>query len=110
MRPVWEQKRDTARVTIPPENMLMQWESEIALPQHVVWDYLTDPVFRIHLGADSVTPQNPQRGRMGEGSRYQCYHGKQQLIQTILEWQPFEHEISEDLIAPNTYLLMDFRL
>ena len=111
MHPVWEQKRAASRITIPPERTALQLEAEIAMPPHLVWDYLVHPEYRKTLmGSDSQRVMNRMQGRVAPGSAYQCFHGKRVAIQTILEWQPFEHMTTEDLVMPNTYVLVDFRL
>src|SRR3990172_2899335 len=111
MHPVWEQKRAATRVTIPPERIGLQVEAEIAMPPHLVWDYLIQPEFRKTLiGSDSQRILNRSHGRVAPGSAYQCFHGKRIVIQTVLEWQPFEQMTTEDLVMPDTYALVDYRL
>jgi hypothetical protein len=43
MHPVWEQKNTAMYVFIPPNQLLGQFETEIAMPPDHVWDYLIQP-------------------------------------------------------------------
>lgn len=111
MHPVWEQKRTAARVAIPPGRIASQVEAQLAMPPHLVWDYLVQPEFRKTLmGSDSQRVLNRSHGRVTPGSAYQCFHGKRVVIQTILDWQPFAHLTTEDLAMPNTTVLVNYRL
>lgn len=111
MHPVWEQRRAAARIAIPPERIASRVEAELAMPPHLVWDYLVQPEFRKTLmGSDSQRILNRSQGRVAPGSAYQCFHGKRVVIQTILDWQPFAHLTTEDLAMPNTYVLVDHHL
>ncbi len=111
MHSVWEQKRAATRIAIPAERIAVKVEADIAMPPHLVWDYLAQPEFRKTLmGSDSQRILNRSGGRVSPGSGYRCFHGKRVVMQTILEWQPFEQMTSEDLPMPNIYVLVDNRL
>jgi hypothetical protein len=107
MHPVWERSRHASRVTIPPEEIMLQVEAEVAMPPNLVWDYLAQPEYRsILLGSDRQQILNRVQGRVAPGSVYHCYHGKRLVRETILEWQPFEGMTTEDLVLPNITALM----
>jgi uncharacterized protein YndB with AHSA1/START domain len=114
MHSVWEQKRGTTQIEIPPEQIVEKVEIDISMPPEVVWDYLTQPEFRtILVGSDRQEITNRSDGRIAPGSVYQCYHGDMVIPQTILEWQPFERMIIQQLIPlpfPNTTILIDCQL
>lgn len=112
MHPVWQQKREATRITIPPERVVLQVEGEIAMPPHLLWGYLARPEFYITLaGSDRINIVNRTNGRISPGSVYQCYHGDHLLTMTILEWRPFENMTSEVLTPiPKTHVLLDVRL
>jgi hypothetical protein len=111
MRPVWERKRRAARANIPPERIAFRFAADIAMPAHLVWDYLVKPAFRkLLVGSDSQRILNRAQGRVDRGSAYQCFHGKRVIMQTVLEWWPFEQLTTEDLVMPGTTVLVDYRL
>jgi hypothetical protein len=99
MHPVWQAKKDTVEVSIPPEKMVFAVEAEIALPLETVWDYLMQPEFRrVLIGSDRQEIVDRKSGRVAEGSVYMCYHGAQLIRQTVVSWKPFERVITQDLI------------
>lgn len=114
MRPVWETKRISSQVTIPPEQIISQSEIEIDMPPERLWDYLTQPEFRNTLVmSDHQEILNRKYGRIAPGSIYQCYHGDKIIPQTILEWQPFERIVLQQRMAipiPDTTILVESRL
>jgi uncharacterized protein YndB with AHSA1/START domain len=114
MHPIWSKKRDATRISIPPERINLQVEAEIAMSPERVWDYLIQTEFRkTLLGSDRQEITHLAHGRIGQGSVYQCYHGDQLIPQTILEWQPFERIVTQDLVPipfPNTYALLETNL
>ena len=111
---VWQAKKESLRITIPPERVGLQAAVEIDMPPHQVWDYLAQPEFRSRLmGSDRQEILNRKDGRITEGSVFQCYLGDQLILQTVLQWRPFEQMTTEDLIPiPGAYIrvLVDFRL
>jgi hypothetical protein len=114
MHPVWETKKDQARIHFPPEHLILQVEAEIQLPLEVVWDYLIQPQhFNVLAGGTRTEIAQRNLGRITVGSTYQCYHGDTIFPQTVLEWQPFER-ILVQVLAPipvkNTFVLTEYRL
>jgi hypothetical protein len=56
---------------------------------------------------------NREGGRIVSGSVYHCFHGKQVIPQTVIEWQPFERIVTKDrLPVPlmEIYLYSEYRL
>jgi uncharacterized protein YndB with AHSA1/START domain len=114
MQEVWESKKNTSQVSIQPEHILDKVEVDIEMPPEVLWDYLNTPEFRSTLMAsDRTEVTNRSQGRIAPGSVYQCYHGKDIIPQTVLEWQPFERLLIQQLIPvpfPHTTILTEFQL
>ena len=114
MHPVWEQKRQAARITIPPEKINLRVAAEIELPPERVWDYLIQPEYRKALaGVEQHDVIQRTMARIGPGSVYQRHHGDHIIPQTVLEWQPFEQIVTQDLMPveqPNVYVLVVYRL
>lgn len=114
MHPVWERKSSVSQITISPEQIALQFEIEIGMPPERLWDYLIQPEFRNTLiGSDRQEILNRAGGRIAPGTVYQCYHGDKIISQTILEWQPFERVVIQQLIPipiPNTTILSEYHL
>ncbi|MBI3960264.1 MAG: DUF2652 domain-containing protein [Chloroflexi bacterium] len=112
MHPVWQAKQKERLITIPPERVVLEVSAEIALPPHQVWDYLIRPEFQsVIIGSDRQEITHRHSGRVAPGSVYVCYHGKQIIRRTILQWRPFEEIITEDLIPlPGTFVPIRYLL
>jgi hypothetical protein len=64
-----------------------------------MWQYITAPEFRSVInGSESQEFKDLSAGRAGVGSLYVCAHGKNQVLQPILDWEPFEGYTTSDLI------------
>ncbi len=112
MHPVWHAKQDEKLITIPPEQAVLVVSTEINLDPHQVWDYLIQPKFQSMItGADRQVIEHRHNGRVVPDSVYVCYHGKQTLRRTILQWRPFEEFISDDLTPlPKTVVPARYQL
>ena len=109
---VWERGRDRLRVSVPPGEGVLSVEYELPYPPAMMWDYLTKPENRAFLlGADRVGVTGRADGRIGQGTIYECVHGKKMSPQTIVDWQPPEECTTESAsILPKTTLLATIRL
>jgi uncharacterized protein YndB with AHSA1/START domain len=114
MHPVYEARRDAELVTYGPDEVLIAASTEISMPPELVWDYLNQSEFRKLLsGDDRLEILDRQSGRIGQGSTYQCYHGKMVIPQLVLEWKPFERVLLRQRMpfpGRPTHVLIDFRL
>ncbi|MCO6453536.1 MAG: DUF2652 domain-containing protein [Caldilineales bacterium] len=114
MHPVWEARKESLRITIPPDKVSLHVETVIDLPVELVWDYLAQPDFRrVLIGSDRQVVLDRKNGRIAEGSKYQCYHGDVIIMQTVVQWRPFEQMTTEDLVpipGSSIRILMDYRL
>ena len=112
MHPVWQAKQKDRLITIPQERVTLEVSTEIALPPHQVWNYLIQPEFQsVIVGSDRQEITHMHNGRIAPGSVYVCYHGKQIIRRTILQWRPFEEIITEDLTPlPKTFVSISYRL
>lgn len=99
MHDVWERRGNDVRITAEKNNMLGQQEYYFPYPPEAMWQYITAPEFRSVLnGSESQEFKDLSAGRAGVGSLYVCAHGKMQVLQPILDWEPFEGYTTSDLI------------
>jgi uncharacterized protein YndB with AHSA1/START domain len=91
MHDVWQAKRDQQRILVEPSGSTWTIEGDLPLPPAQAWEYVTKPEFRAVLtGSDNQQVSGRNQGRLGEGTEYICAHGDSVVVQTILDWQPFE--------------------
>jgi len=99
MHDVWERRGNEVRITAAKNNMMGQLEFNFPYPPEVMWQYIIAPEFRSVInGSESQEFKDLSAGRAGIGSLYVCAHGKNQVLQPILDWEPFEEYTTSDLI------------
>jgi len=82
---------DERRVFISPEEADTITTRTIAAPPVVVWEWMNDPQKRkLWEVYDDIRPVFPGL-RTGTGTRNHCAHGKNIVVETIVDWRPFEY-------------------
>jgi uncharacterized protein YndB with AHSA1/START domain len=106
----WRAEQDRPRLTLPASTPLRRELAQPA-PQAVVWDYLTDPAKRPlwSVGMDAVRPLDGTP-RRGPGARNHCVHGKDVLIEEILDWRPPDFLASRTAIPGMGQIVMTIEL
>jgi uncharacterized protein YndB with AHSA1/START domain len=89
---VWHKERDVRRVYVDPDESWFKVEVEVSAKPSLIWDYLANPQLRRHwLQADGMTAVGADKGRIGIGTDYHCAHGDLTIIQTVVDWKPFDY-------------------
>ncbi len=88
----WQEEDQRARVFVRPEDTLLSTTYEVAAPPSVVWDYLTTPGRRVEwmAGVTDVI-QEAAGNRRAVGATNHCMHGKDAILEEILDWRPFDY-------------------
>lgn len=69
----------------------------------VVWEWLNDIQKRLQWeNYSDIRPLFRPGGRLGVGARNHCAHGKNLVLETILDWKPFEYYTTEYPMAIQT--------
>jgi uncharacterized protein YndB with AHSA1/START domain len=89
---VWHKEREVRRVYVDPDESWFKVEVDVSAKPSLIWDYLTDPQLRRHwLQADAITAIGADKGRIGIGTDYHCAHGDLTVVQTVVDWKPFDY-------------------
>ena len=88
----WRADKERTRVVIEASAAMTTLEFDLPAPPAVVWDYLTSPVRRPRwqAGVSEVIEQSAT-GRRGVGTINHCVHGKDAIVEEILDWRPPEY-------------------
>ncbi|NIP22837.1 MAG: SRPBCC family protein, partial [candidate division Zixibacteria bacterium] len=70
----------------------VSYETEVAAPPSLVWDYLTLPNLKAQLmGLDYARRIDDLGGRVREEAEFHCAHGELKYDYKIVDWKPFEY-------------------
>lgn len=112
----WAAELERSRVVVEAEDALAVFDATLDAPRALVWEYLTSPALRPQwqLDVQSVTSQSGPAGRRGIGTVNHCMHGKDAVVEEIVDWEPIDHVTYRSLLplsgAPkllNTFQLTD---
>ena len=88
----WTNENEARRSVVARGDAFAVLETDFPAPRAAVWDLLTLPGNRPRWqqGTDGVV-ENAVKGRRGAGTQNHCMHGKEAVIEDILDWRPFDH-------------------
>lgn len=89
----WEEEEARARVFVSPAEAMLSLSVPTSVPPQVAWEFLTKPGQRMtwQPWVTEVTVQGATGGRRGPGSSNHCMHGKDAVVEEILDWRPYDY-------------------
>lgn len=60
-------------------------------PASLVWEWLHNPKKRAELQKMTIVAAKRIDGRMKQGAVNHCIHGKEMIVEEIIDWKPFEY-------------------
>jgi uncharacterized protein YndB with AHSA1/START domain len=90
---VWQEELDRARVVVGPTDAYRTYAAILPAPPAVVWDFVTSPGRRPQWqhGVIGVDEQPGMTGRRGVGTINHCIHGKDAVVEEVLDWRPYDY-------------------
>ena len=87
----WDRETATARNVVQRADAFAVIERDFAAPRPLVWEHVTLPAHHARWQkADGVVVE-AVKGRRGAGTQLHCLHGKDAIIEDILDWRPFDY-------------------
>ena len=87
----WRKENEQTRLEITREDAYAILEFDIAAPRQALWEYLTVPsLWQKWWPTDALVEQSANR-RRGVGTQVHCMHGKDAIIEELLDWRPFNY-------------------
>lgn len=85
----WAADQERTRVVVEPSAAMVTLEFDLPAPPALTWEYLTSPARRPRwqAGVSEVIEQTAS-GRRGVGTTNHCVHGKDAIVEEILDWRP----------------------
>ena len=92
---------DARRVFISAEDADAVITRTVTAPPAILWDWLNDMGKRVQWETSyrEILPILRPGGRMGAGATNHCAHGDDLILETILDWRPFEYYTAEYPLA-----------
>jgi len=89
----WQEEEARGRVFVTPEEAILIVSVPTKAPPQVAWEFLTKPGQRMSWQpwVTSVSIQGATGGRRGVGSANHCMHGKDAVVEEILDWRPYAY-------------------
>jgi uncharacterized protein YndB with AHSA1/START domain len=100
----WDAELGRARLVVQPKDIALTLEAVVDAPTALVWDYMTSPARRPRWqhGVEGVVETAGTAGRRGIGTINHCIHGKDAIIEEVMDWQPYDHVTYRSLLPiPN---------
>lgn len=88
----WGEERERRRVKVSADEAVAVMTYDLPAPRSVAWSYMTDPELRATWtpGVERID-EAAADGRRGTGTRNHCIHGKDAVLEEVLDWRPFDY-------------------
>jgi uncharacterized protein YndB with AHSA1/START domain len=86
----WTSEQGRNRVLVEAGSAAWVYAFESPAARQVTWDYITSPARRPQWNADAVLEASPS-GRRGAGTVNHCVHGKDAIVEEILDYRPYDY-------------------
>jgi class 3 adenylate cyclase len=98
---VWEAQSTGTRYEIVPAEAYLTLDYDFQAPRRTIWEHLTVPAKRQQWWpADDIMEPTAKR-RRGAGTVNHCMHGKDAIVEELLDWRPFDYfTLSTQLPVP----------
>jgi len=97
----WREEEARGRVRVIPEESILDLSVATNVPPQVAWEFLTKPGQRMSWQpwVTEVTIEGATGGRRGPGSANHCMHGKDAVIEEILDWRPYDYVTDRTILS-----------
>jgi uncharacterized protein YndB with AHSA1/START domain len=89
----WQEEEARGRVRVAPDEAILTVSVPTGVPPQLAWEFLTSPGQRMSWQpwVTEVTVKGAIGGRRGPGSANHCMHGKDAVVEEILDWRPYDY-------------------
>jgi hypothetical protein len=99
----WQEEEARQRAFVTPQQSILTLAVPTTVPPQVAWEFLTAPGQRMtwQPWVTEVREESPG-GRRGPGSANHCRHGKDAVIEEILDWRPYDYVTDRTILDTPT--------
>ena len=87
----WRKENEQTRVEVTRQDAYAILEFDIAAPRQTVWEHFTVPGQRQKWWPADGIVENSSNRRRGIGTENHCMHGKDAIVEEVLDWRPFDY-------------------
>ena len=100
----WQEEEPRGRVFVTSQEAILDLAIETRVPPQVAWEFLTKPGQRMSWQpwVTEVKIEGATGGRRGVGSANHCRHGKDAVIEEILDWRPYDYVTDRTILDTPT--------
>ena len=100
----WQEEESRGRVFVSPDEAILTVSASTNVPPQVAWEFLTSPGQRMSWQpwVTEVTVKGTTGGRRGPGSANHCMHGKDAVVEEILDWRPYDYVTDRTILGTPT--------
>ena len=95
----WNRESGTARNVVQRADAFAVIERDFAAPRPAVWEHVTLPAHHSRWQRSDGFVEKAVKGRRGAGTQNHCMHGKDAIIEDILDWRPFDY-VTQTALLP----------
>ena len=106
----WADEEERARIVVSPKDSAHVVEAVVDAPPAVAWDWITSPARRLQwqYGITGFETVAGTPGRRGAGTVNHCIHGKDAIVEEVLDWRPYDYVTYRSLLpVPNVPKLVN---
>lgn len=87
----WQEENARTRREVTPADAYVTLTYDLAAPRETVWQHLTVPALRQQWWPADAILEPTGKTRRGTGTVNHCMHGKDAIIEELLDWRPFDY-------------------
>jgi len=87
----WTRQNETTRIIVDRDDAFRAIERGFVAPPSAVWEFVTSPAHHSRWQRSDSFVEVAVKGRRGAGTQNHCMHGKDAIIEDILDWRPFDY-------------------
>ena len=87
----WQKEKELTHVEVTRADAYVTWDFDIAAPRQTVWEHFTVPGQRQKWWPADAIIENSGNRRRGIGTENHCMHGKDAIVEEVLDWRPFHY-------------------
>jgi hypothetical protein len=88
----WAAVLQATRLFVEPRDALLTVSADLPGPPEIVWEWVNSPIRRPQWQGEVIAVQtDAEGGRYGVGTINHCIHGKDAIVEEILDWRPFDY-------------------